>query len=117
MNLTEAIKSGRHFRRVRWHKQMPWCLSPIGKNHAGGYLPAYENGCDNISLDWDDLLADDWELKEPTVTITRTQFWEAISWSQKESLKYLRRLSSDICAYDDGHSPHIELARRLGLEL
>lgn len=55
----------------------------------------------------DDLLADDWEIQEPTVTITRAQFWEAVQTVLLES---------------GGDRPYDwtmrmgDLARRLGLE-
>ncbi len=53
----------------------------------------------------DDILADDWEIQEPTVTISRSQFWEA--WTE---------------ARDEGSTGWTmtcyaqQLARKLGLE-
>ncbi len=54
----------------------------------------------------DDLLADDWEIQEPTVAITRAQFWEAFD----DALLKATAVTMDV---KDLHS---EIARKLGLD-
>ncbi len=51
MNLIEAIKSGRRFKRKVWP-----------------HYPAENTFCQN------DIIADDWEVESQPVTITREQF-------------------------------------------
>lgn len=85
MNLIEAVKSGRPFRRVAWLKT------------------DYRNP-DSWSQSFlkQDILADDWEIQEPTVTITRSQFWEAVNAEWTE-----RSMANDHCVR--------AIARALGL--
>ena len=56
MNLIDAIKSGKRFRRSSWHALRDW-VRPIS------------NMC--LSIPVDDILADDWEIEQTSVTITR----------------------------------------------
>lgn len=70
MNLIEAVKTGKPFRRISqsvWEKQ-------TNKN-AGIYLSIK------------DILADDWEIQEPEISISRSKFFIAYSEAlkQKES--------------------------------
>lgn len=59
VNLIEAIKSGKSFRRRS--KGGNWFVSrPVNTYNEA------------------EILADDWEIKEPTVTITSRQFWDAV---------------------------------------
>ncbi len=90
MTLIEAIKSGRPFRREEDGAEYGW-------NYPS---QAY-------SYSTDDILADDWEIKEPTVTITRTQFLETFGqmYCHRPWSKY--QVDSDF---------GIVLARKLGLE-
>lgn len=60
MTLIEAIKSGRPFRRKNSWGETPW------RNAKDGAFIA------------DELLADDWEIQEPTVTISRALLFEAL---------------------------------------
>ena len=67
MNIIEAIKSGRPFRRPDRH----------------GWIEVHDNGLrwvnqGGITITLKDILADDWEIQEPSVTITANQFWNAI---------------------------------------
>ena len=62
MNLIEAMRSGKPFKR-KGHTH--WYLS----NKPGSIL--YE-----LDLRYEDALADDWEIKEKTVTITESQLRE-----------------------------------------
>ena len=69
MTLIEAIKSGRPFRRCEghWHSDG---TSWVRTRALGG--PA-------IDGKWlEDILADDWEIQEPKVEITRAQLKAAI---------------------------------------
>ena len=56
MNLIDAIKSGKRFRRSSWHALRDW-VRPIS------------NMC--LSIPVDDVRADDWEIEQTSVTITR----------------------------------------------
>lgn len=87
MNLIDAIKSGRPYRRPGWSM---WRLSLHKMNRVENYGERLE-----------DLLADDWEIEEPTVTITWSQFWKAVETTE-------RLFWPDPAAK--------ELARHLGLE-
>jgi len=65
VNIIEAINSGKRFRRKVWDKdkqQLSW-------NEVYGTQP--------LEIAYGDAVADDWEVEETTVTITRTQFDEA----------------------------------------
>lgn len=58
-----------------------------------------------------DIIADDWVIQEPTVTITASQFWEACSYALKEAER--RRCTFLNMDYDG--DPLELLANRLGL--
>lgn len=80
MNIIEAIKSGRPYRRKLWAKatcQPPtlWCVKTID---MCGQLQLVKDDMESFAPQWDDLLADDWEIQEPTVTITKAQFYSAV---------------------------------------
>lgn len=92
MNLIEAIRSGRPFRRPA----------------RDGWIEVNNNnlrwvGGSSIAITIQDVVAETWEIQEPTVTITASQFWEAIeaTWGKCD---------------DDRQSGFHRLARRLGLE-
>lgn len=53
MNLIEAIKSGKRFRR--------------------GDESAWTFQMEDYHLSHEDILADDWEIEEPTISVTRSQ--------------------------------------------
>lgn len=74
MRLHEAIDSGRPFTRLSWGPTRRWW------RRAGPRVtPVDELDCDATShLNVDDICADDWEVQEPTVTITRAQLADAI---------------------------------------
>lgn len=59
MNLLEAIESGKRFRRKLDHR-------------------FYIDQCSNYCFTREDLFADDYEIEEEKVTITRSQLWVAI---------------------------------------
>jgi hypothetical protein len=85
VNLIDAIKSGRPIRR---RGRSSWPARDTG--FGTGY-----HICDPARDQWldpeyyletmgckEDILADDWEIQEPSVTITRSQFWDAVGRSQ-----------------------------------
>lgn len=67
MNIIEAIKSGRRFRRKEWPTDISdrtnWLISPKGFDGIARYY-----------LTDLDIVADDWEVESAPVTITREQF-------------------------------------------
>jgi hypothetical protein len=95
VNLFEAIASGKAFRRPSWDKSS-WVY--IHQDSQGRHWRTWEYG-PNIGLpgpdntfwqllnqgtgdyDWkhEDVFANDYEIQEPEVRITRTQFWEAVN--------------------------------------
>lgn len=58
MNIIDAVKSGKRFRRPGWFK---WCQSYTT------LLDTYP------ALNGEDILADDWQIEEESVTVTRSQ--------------------------------------------
>jgi hypothetical protein len=77
VNIQQAIKSGRPFRRP--------CSSPWLVWEEDMVYPATEKGSADavVHLTGADLAADDWEVREPTVTITASQFWDAVAKSER----------------------------------
>lgn len=57
MNIIEAVRSGKPFRR-KGDGDHDWMVAPI-------------------ELSATNILANDWEIQEPRITITKTQFFEA----------------------------------------
>jgi hypothetical protein len=85
MNIIEAVKSGKRFRRKIWVSE------------------GYSFYDDYDKLQASDIAAEDWEIEEPIVTVTYSQFWTTyrnIRFDPKKS-------EYDIVA---------ELADRLGLK-
>jgi hypothetical protein len=72
MNILEAIKSGKKCKRRPWKKR--WI------NPAQGKL---------LNLNIEDISANDWEVEEKSVTITRQQLDDA--WLKSLSLKELAK--------------------------
>jgi hypothetical protein len=68
VNLIEAIKSGKRYRRQAWENGNGQWRGPANFSQ-GWHEPVCETLCD--------FVADDWEIQETSVTITRTQFLEA----------------------------------------
>jgi hypothetical protein len=67
MNIIEAIKSGKRFKR---------------KGHAlWSDGPKYSV---MVTMDWSDIVADDWEVEEKMIEITHSQFFEAIDRAEKK---------------------------------
>lgn len=77
MNLIEAIKSGRPFSRAG-RKFLP----------GTGHMDARAN------LSYAEIVASDWEVEEPQVSITRTQFWDAASRCIDGNGRELARLAN-----------------------
>ncbi len=109
MNLSDAIKSGRPFRRAgRVHR---WaCVEDD--------LILWEDGSPLALSQASWLSADDWEIQEPEVTITRTQFWEAAS--QAFGFTFSKNSPLSAVEYTGPAAPPIaqigRLANELGLE-
>jgi hypothetical protein len=61
MNIIEAIKSGKNFRRPG----------------VKGWLYVDVFKCSFKQIDWESLIADDWEVEEKPVTITKEEFEKA----------------------------------------
>lgn len=118
MNILDAIKSGRSFRRqasTKWLSKnsltmLMHCPVPEMFEMQQTAISAKRMGTKTvIDLSLEDFLADDWEIQEPTVTITRTMFWDAVAAIMKESGK------TSLFALPIG-SELTELAYRLGLD-
>jgi hypothetical protein len=56
MSIVDAISSGRRIKRKHWTQY-----------HLAGAL----------TFTTSDILADDWQVEEPSVTVTYSQFWTA----------------------------------------
>ncbi len=99
MSIIDAIKSGKKFRRqgdphwMQIYEGRPRIIAPEG--------PQY------VDFSVDSVMADDWEVLEPTVTITRTQFWIAVNGASSSQLGQEMRLDYPVFE---------RLARKLGLE-
>jgi hypothetical protein len=101
VNLIDAVKSGRPYRRKSWHKL-------AGENWwrpAVDFKTMWKTPCTETV---EDLTADDWEIQEPEVRITRGQF---------------NRLSREVVDQYDGEQARVfassalnVMARHLGLE-
>ena len=68
MNIIEAFKSGKRVRREGWNNW--WMPTTLITKH--GLLV----GC---------ILADDWEVEEPTIRITRTEYYNAYKTAECEA--------------------------------
>jgi hypothetical protein len=68
MTLAEAIQSGKRFRRPgnpNWHMK----YDKLNRFPPPGNTAHWH---------YDDILADDWEIEEKSVTVTRRQLWNAM---------------------------------------
>lgn len=100
MNLIEAIKSGKPFRCKTWSNRDYW----LGPSRLGPSMTVISQ----LRATTDEELAgDDWEIQEPTVTITRTQLQDAYNDA---------RNSVGDCS-NFGASTFIVMAKKLGLGL
>lgn len=89
MNIVEAIKSGKRFRRKSW----------TGRDYI-------EANVSSLDLRTDALVADDWEVEEKQVTITESHFQSAISRANQSFSMYN---PPHICEYLE------QLKKELGL--
>jgi hypothetical protein len=78
MNIIEAVKSGKRFRRTSWEGNVWFKTSDI------------------VPWSKSDILADDWEVEEKQVTITESQFEEALN---RTSDKFNLYNPPHICEY------------------
>ena len=101
MNIIEAIKSGRNFRRASFPNQR-W-FSYKGESKIMGF-DFEENRRDFYQPDKLDIIADDWEIEEKKVEITRQTLKDAFEDADWDA-QVPNRMS-----FLDG------VAKRLGLE-
>jgi hypothetical protein len=102
MTLIAAIKSGRPFRRRGKHDRFS---EPFGP------------GIFSLTVTQEDILADDWEIQEPEVRITRTQFWAAYSEAQCDLFARPHLQSVGGYSFEEHSFLMAKLAERLGLEM
>lgn len=78
MNLHEALKTGKNIRRTG---RSTWS-APHGNSYITdplqGHWMAPDFYLDRVGVDKEDLLAEDWEVQEKEVKITRTLFLTAL---------------------------------------
>lgn len=103
MTLLEAIRSGRPIRRKGWGH---W-YKRRGCEHNDIYYR--DDGSFDVALNVSPkiVIAEDWEIQEPTVTITRSQFWEAFESVAEDWEGQHFTISKNLA---------LILARKLGLE-
>ncbi len=106
MNIVDALKSGMPWKRKGGH--WSW-RDPIVRT------PGY-NG---VHLELSDLLADDWEIKKPSITITRDEFLEAvrsIDVTIRDHVSYKQISLEEYLTWPiTGGGPLRDLLNRLGL--
>ena len=78
MNIIEAIKSGKRFRRQSVGSDWYGVVGGMIK-----YQPQFGDGAHAFNANLDALLADDWEIEEKRITISRSQFFEAMKIAQR----------------------------------
>lgn len=113
MNLIDAVKSGKIFRKLGtedWLQVSPWgmiCWCDAGKERV---TPS--------DLCLVSAIIGEWEVQEPSVTITRAQFWEAAEQSFGFNLN--KGVFGSIIKYNGKDPPKYYelslLAKKLGLE-
>ena len=126
MNLIDAIKSGRPFRRKGVDT---WILTTADLEHEFTWKSVgtmfMENTPDPrpvkyLELSMKDLLANDWEIQEQSITITRNDFLNAFSAALKdvESRHGFRIVSFRGRAVPPLWESEViaEMVRKLGLE-
>jgi hypothetical protein len=70
VTIIEAIKSGRRFRR-------PCFVKGLWYYYTDSSYQMYRSDNRTYQPDKEDILADDWIIESPAVTITKEQFYEA----------------------------------------
>lgn len=103
MNLVEALKTDRPIRRKSWNKQMGWW----DPKHL---LDVWGRG-DLRPWSRQDILADDWEVQDIPVSITREKFWDACSAALTEA-----RSDRQVGTMYTIGAVIVLLAKKLGLE-
>lgn len=115
MNLIEALKSGRPFRRLSKNCIPRNDPKPGCPNYIEGWFTA--TSIPYLILLVEDILADDWEVKEVTVNITVQKFWEAYAEAVKaEGLPYLSSPGYPLYFHESVSRVINKLVRNLGLE-
>lgn len=89
MNFLEALKTGRPFRRPTWDTWMSG-THRVWSSQALFSLALQTEDGQVLSFSREELVAEDWEVKEPGVLITRNEFLKAwgqtlVPWHSKTS--------------------------------
>jgi len=130
MNLIDAIKSGRPFRRSGvlgvWRKpedleasyRSTWSMtiSPDTKFAQTETFPRLSE-IPVLRLSLDDVLAEDWEIQEPAVTITASQFYAALSSALSDMGALPISPTAHGYSYSDFNFVIARLRYHLGLEV
>lgn len=82
MNIIEAFKSGKPFKRKSVSDSLSIATANYFQPLEGDLNDEYFKGVFyNFSVA--DILADDWEVLDKQITITRYEFWQAVLKAQK----------------------------------
>jgi hypothetical protein len=124
VNLIDAVKSGRPFRRTSWggtEDDPRWITIDSGRityewppEPDKGDCTWFDlNGPDCLAWNHVDILADDWEIQEPEVRITRTQFFQAYNAALRDTETQFP--TGTPYFYKQADFLFVRLAKRLGL--
>jgi len=93
MNVIEAMKSRKPFRRKSF-SDPTYYMQPIDGDLNDDY---FKGVFYNLSVA--DIVADDWEIKEPLIPISRQQFWDAVNSARQRPFSMNDDEALDILAY------------------
>lgn len=108
MNLMEAVKSGKPF-RLPGGEYYGWIVV------KGEKFVRQDDPMVSVLFGPADFRDDAWEIQETTVTITRSQFWEAFEAATKECPVSRHRIAQGSWWPDADEVASI-MAKKLGLE-
>jgi hypothetical protein len=109
VNLIEAVKSGKRFRRKgSKYFLAEYCLFHENKCAISLYSSEFQAV---MGLSWVDIDADDWEIEETSVPITRSQFFAAVNEASRAQVGQIYN-----CLYLDIDKLANKLADKLGLK-
>lgn len=107
MNIIEALKSRKPFRRKSISDSLTTASASYCQPLEGDLNNDYFKGV-FYHFSVADILADDWEILEPIVSISRKEFWDAVDLARSRALPDEDDERLDILAY--------RVAKNLGLE-
>jgi hypothetical protein len=121
MKYYEAMSTGRPFKRKDWHGYVTGLIQGehIDNTSAGCIIYWVDDSPHGIrhAVNVEELLADDWEVKEKEVMITKSQLLEAATQSLKD------KWGADGCLMTHDEYAHMALTliidglvKKLGLE-